>query len=121
MASNISDLISDTLGIKTVNAASNIKQGTVLKAVSGMAVSHTCEEYHNGAPTGVSVFDGVQVRFSKNKLVSLIDDIVSSEGLGIVSTGDVPTSMYLNCVDHGMPDITCHSLRSQCFHMQMHT
>lgn len=101
MASNISDLISDTLGIKTVNAASNIKQGTVLKAVSGMAVSHTCEEYHNGAPTGVSVFDGVQVKFSKNKLVSLIDDIVSSEGLGIVSTGDVPTSMYLNCVDHG--------------------
>lgn len=118
MASNISDLISDTLGIKTVNAASNIKQGTVLKAVSGMAVSHTCEEYHNGAPTGVSVFDGVQVRFSKNKLVSLIDDIVSSEGLGIVSTGDVPTSMYLNCVDHGDAGYYMSQLtKSIAFHM----
>ena len=101
IASGIRNLLGDALGINTVNAASNIKQGAVLNAVSGVAVSHTCEEYHNGAPTGVSVFDGVQVKFSKKKLASLIDDLVSSEGLGIVSTDDIPLSMYLNCVDHG--------------------
>jgi hypothetical protein len=100
----ISSVASDVISSfdTTVNAAvSNVKQSSALSAVSSLAISHTADEYHNGSPTGVKVFDGVQVNFSKSSLKSIISDMLSSEGLGIVSSDDIPSSMYLNCVDHG--------------------
>lgn len=95
--------IADTFSTDVL-AATNIKQTSVISALASkpLDVSHTTQEYHNGAPTGVIVFDGVQVNFSKSKLVSAIKDLIQSEGLVLVSTNNVPNTMYLNCVDHGM-------------------
>ena len=106
-AKTIASLTMDMLGTVAasfdngVQAADNIKQGSALTAVTGVSGSHTVEEYHNGKPTGVLVYDGVQVKFSKSKLTALINSLTGSRGLALVSTGDVPTSMYLNCADHG--------------------
>lgn len=93
--------IFDSFTTNAEAAESSVTSKSVKSAISSLAISHTCQEYHNGQPTGVTVFDGVKVNLSKNKLISLIKDMLDNYGLQLTSESGISTQMYLNCVDHG--------------------